>query len=45
MALSGVAQPTPGDPDLASAMARTGRVVYEESVADALIADLVQPAE
>jgi len=45
VALSGVAQATPWDPELASAMARTGRAVYEESVADALIADLVQSPE
>jgi uncharacterized protein (TIGR02679 family) len=40
IALSGAAQPTPWDPSLAEAMTATGRVVYEESVADALIADL-----
>lgn len=39
--LSGPPQQTPWDPQLGPAMARTGRVVYEESVADALIADLV----
>ena len=44
VALSGAAQPTPWDPALASVMAETGRVVYEESVADALIADLVGAA-
>jgi uncharacterized protein (TIGR02679 family) len=41
VALSGPAQPTPWDPELGPAMAGTGRVVYEESVADALIADMV----
>jgi hypothetical protein len=40
IALSGSAQPTPWDPSLAEAMTATGRVVYEESVADSLIADL-----
>lgn len=40
VALSGAAQPTPWDPELARVMAATGRVVYEESVADALLADL-----
>ncbi|MBO0804820.1 MAG: TIGR02679 family protein [Nocardiopsaceae bacterium] len=40
VALSGTAQATPWDPPLAEAMAATGRVVYEESVADDLIADL-----
>jgi uncharacterized protein (TIGR02679 family) len=38
--LSGAPQPTPWDPALADAMAAAGRAVYEESVADALIADL-----
>jgi uncharacterized protein (TIGR02679 family) len=38
--LSGTPQPTPWDPGLAEAMAATGRVVYEETVADELIADL-----
>jgi hypothetical protein len=41
VALSGPAQPTPWDPSLAAVMTETGRVVYEESVADALIADMV----
>jgi hypothetical protein len=41
--LSGPAQPTPWDPALADAMAATGRAVYEESVADPLIADLTRP--
>jgi uncharacterized protein (TIGR02679 family) len=40
VALSGAAQPTPWDPALAEAMTSMGRVLYEESVADALIADL-----
>jgi uncharacterized protein (TIGR02679 family) len=40
VALVGAAQPTPWDPALAEAMTATGRVLYEESVADALIADL-----
>jgi uncharacterized protein (TIGR02679 family) len=40
VALAGAAQPTPWDPALAEAMTAKGRVVYEESVADALIADL-----
>jgi uncharacterized protein (TIGR02679 family) len=38
--LTGTPQPTPWDPELAQVMAATGRAVYEESVADALIADL-----
>jgi uncharacterized protein (TIGR02679 family) len=41
--LSGPPQPTPWDPALADAMAATGRAVYEESVADPLIADLTSP--
>jgi uncharacterized protein (TIGR02679 family) len=41
--LSGPSQPTPWDPALADAMAATGRAVYEESVADPLIADLTRP--
>jgi uncharacterized protein (TIGR02679 family) len=40
VALAGAAQPTPWDPALAETMTATGRVLYEESVADALIADL-----
>ena len=40
VALSGAAQPTPWDPELARVMAATGRVVYEEPVSDALLADL-----
>jgi uncharacterized protein (TIGR02679 family) len=38
--LSGLPQPTPWDPALADVMAASGRAVYEESVADPLIADL-----
>jgi len=38
--LSGASRPTPWDPALAEAMASAGRAVYEEAVADALIADL-----
>jgi uncharacterized protein (TIGR02679 family) len=38
--LTGTPQPTPWDPGLREVMAATGRVLYEESVADALIADL-----
>ncbi len=38
--LTGTPQPTPWDPELGEVMAATGRVVYEESVADALISDL-----
>ena len=38
--LSGISQPTGWDPALADAMIATGRAVYEESVADSLIADL-----
>lgn len=41
VALSGPPRQTPWDPELGPVMARTGRVVYEESVADALIADMV----
>jgi uncharacterized protein (TIGR02679 family) len=40
VALSGAPQPTPWDPALAEAMAAAGRAVYEEAVADTLIADL-----
>ena len=35
-------QPTPWDPALADAMAAHGRAVYEESVADPLMADLAR---
>ena len=38
--LSGTAQPTPWDPELSPVMAATGRVLFEESVADDLIEDL-----
>jgi len=38
--LSGTPQPTPWDPELGPAMVRTGRVLFEESVADDLIEDL-----
>jgi uncharacterized protein (TIGR02679 family) len=41
--LAGAPQPTPWDPELGNVMAATGRVVYEESVADALITDLSNP--
>jgi uncharacterized protein (TIGR02679 family) len=40
VALAGRPQPTPWDPSLGPEMASTGRVVYEEAVADVLIADL-----
>ena len=33
-------QSTPWDPELGRVMAATGRVLYEESVADTLITDL-----
>ena len=42
--LSGTPQPTPWDPELSETMIATGRVLYEESVADALVGDLSQPA-
>jgi uncharacterized protein (TIGR02679 family) len=42
--LTGIPQPTPWDPGLGEVMAATGRVLYEESVADALIADLAAGA-
>jgi uncharacterized protein (TIGR02679 family) len=38
--LTGTPQPTPWDPELGEVMAATGRVLYEESVAGALITDL-----
>jgi len=38
--LAGPPQPTPWDPALADAMSAAARAVYEESVADPLIADL-----
>jgi uncharacterized protein (TIGR02679 family) len=40
VALAGTPKPTPWDPPLGPEMASTGRVVYEETVADVLIADL-----
>lgn len=40
IALKGTPQPTPWDPALADLMARHGHAVYEEAVADSLIADL-----
>ena len=40
VSLAGTPQPTPWDPSLAAAMTAHGRAVYEESVADPLIADL-----
>jgi uncharacterized protein (TIGR02679 family) len=43
--LGGTPQPTPWDPELAEAMASAGRAVYEETVADALIADLAYPGK
>lgn len=38
--LTGTPQPTPWDPDLAATMAATGRVLFEEHVADDLVRDL-----
>jgi uncharacterized protein (TIGR02679 family) len=38
--LAGPPQPTPWDPQLGDVMLATGRVLYEESVAGVLIADL-----
>jgi uncharacterized protein (TIGR02679 family) len=40
LSLAGTPQPTPWDPDLSAMMTAHGRAVYEESVADRLIADL-----
>jgi len=40
--LVGTPQPTPWAPSLATAMTTLGRVVYEETVADQLIADLIR---
>jgi uncharacterized protein (TIGR02679 family) len=40
--LAGTRQPTPWDPVLADLMTAHGRAVYEESVADRLIADLAR---
>src|SRR5215470_1684167 len=42
--LSGTPQPTPWDPELGRVMVATGRVVFEESVADDLIGDLATGA-
>jgi uncharacterized protein (TIGR02679 family) len=42
--LAGTPQHTPWDPELSQVMAATGRVLYEESVADALITDLSRPS-
>jgi uncharacterized protein (TIGR02679 family) len=42
--LAGTPQPTPWAPSLATAMIAHGRAVYEESVADHLIADLASAA-
>jgi len=39
--LSGTPQPTPWDPELSQAMVGEGRVLFEESVADDLIEDLL----
>jgi uncharacterized protein (TIGR02679 family) len=44
VSLAGTPQPTPWDRPLAEAMSAQGRVVYEESVADHLIADLSRSA-
>jgi len=38
--LTGTPQPTPWDPELGQVMAAAGRALYEESIADTLIADL-----
>jgi uncharacterized protein (TIGR02679 family) len=38
--LTGPPQPAPWDPELAQVMAATGRVLFEETVADALVQDL-----
>jgi uncharacterized protein (TIGR02679 family) len=43
VSLAGTAQATPWDPALARAMSALNQVVYEESVADSLIADLSKP--
>jgi uncharacterized protein (TIGR02679 family) len=40
VALSGEPGPTPWDPELSEAMQAVGRAVYEETVADQLLADL-----
>jgi uncharacterized protein (TIGR02679 family) len=41
--LTGTPQPTPWDLELGQVMAATGRVLYEESVADPLLTDLSRP--
>lgn len=45
VSLAGAPQPTPWAPTLATAMTTHGRAVYEESVADDLIADLAPNAD
>ena len=40
VALKGDPVPTPWEPELRETMRATGRVVYEETVADELLADL-----
>jgi len=42
--LAGTPQPTPWDPALAETMAAHQQAVYEESVADSLVADLAPPS-
>ncbi|HWF82417.1 MAG TPA: TIGR02679 family protein, partial [Streptosporangiaceae bacterium] len=42
VALTGTPRSTPWDPGLSEAMAAVGRAIYEESVADPLIADLAE---
>ncbi|MDX6341918.1 MAG: hypothetical protein QOH87_2056 [Trebonia sp.] len=44
VSLAGTPQPTPWDPPLATTMTAHGSAVYEESVADRLIADLARDA-
>lgn len=39
--LTGTPQPTPWDPELSRVMAATGRVLFEESVADDLLGELL----
>ncbi len=43
IALAGKPVPTPWDPGLRETMRSTGRTVYEETVADQLLADLASP--
>jgi uncharacterized protein (TIGR02679 family) len=38
--LTGTPQPTPWDPELSRVMAETGRVLFEENIADDLVGDL-----